>query len=232
MASRAIETSPLMYARVAGFGYVIVFIFSPFLVIDSLIVPGDAVTTASNVIASESLFRLGIASWIFVLSADAVVAWALYVLLRPASSSLSLLAAWFRLVFVAIFGINQLNLFIVLQLARDSDYAQVALFLDVYNYGTHISFVFFGIHILILGYLVFKSDYIPRILGVLLMVASLGYIVDSFANFLSSSYASNEVAFILIVAVPAVISELSLTLWLLFKGVNVERWKERALESA
>lgn len=231
MTSHAAETSPRFYARVAGFGYVIIFIFTPALVLDSLIVPGDAATTVSNIMASELLFRLGIASWLFVLTADAIVAWALYVLLRPASSSLSLLAAWFRLVFVAIFGINQINLFLVLEGVRDTDYAQVALFLDAYNYGTHIGFVFFGIHILILGYLVFKSDYIPRILGVLLMVASLGYIIDSFANFLSSSYADNEVAFLLIVAIPAIIAELSLTLWLVFKGVNVERWKKRALES-
>ncbi len=101
--------------------------------------------------------------------------------------------------------------------------AQVMLFLSAYDYGVNISFVFFGIHILVLGYLIFKSDYIPRILGVLLIVASLGYLIDSFASFLSSNYANNEAAFVLIVAVPAVISEFSLTLWLLLKGGKVQR---------
>lgn len=235
MASRATGTSPLVYARVAGFGYLMIFAFSIFanvFALGKLIVSGDATTTADNIIASETLFRLGIASWIVVYTADLIVTWALYILLQPVNRSLSLLAAWFRLVFVAIIGINTLNLFVVLQLAKDTDYAQLTLVLNAYAYGETISFVFFGFHILVLGYLIFKSDYLPRILGLLLIVAALGYIVDSFASFISSSYDDNELTFLLMVAVPAVIAEFSLNLWLLFKGVNVERWKQRALESA
>ncbi len=94
-----------------------------------------------------------------------------------------------------------------------------------------MSFVFFGLHIFFLGYLIFKSDYIPKILGVFLIVASLGYLIDSFGNFISSSYASNERIFLLVVAVPAIISELSLTFWLLFKGVKVQQGDNRTLES-
>ena len=235
MASRATATSPLVYARVAGFGYLTIFAFSIFanvFVLGKLIVSGDATATADNIIASETLFRLGIASWIVAYTADLIVTWALYILLQPVNRSLSLLAAWFRLVFVAIIGINTLNLFVVLQLAKDTDYAQLTLVLNAYAYGETISFVFFGFHILVLGYLIFKSDYLPRILGLLLIVAALGYIVDSFASFISSSYDDNELTFLLMVAVPAVIAEFSLNLWLLFKGVNVERWKQRALESA
>lgn len=235
MASRATGTSPLVYARVAGFGYLMIFAFSIFanvFALGKLIVSEDATTTADNIIASETLFRLGIASWIVVYTADLIVTWALYILLQPVNRSLSLLAAWFRLVFVAIIGINTLNLFVVLQLAKDTDYAQLTLVLNAYAYGETISFVFFGFHILVLGYLIFKSDYLPRILGLLLIVAALGYIVDSFASFISSSYDDNELTFLLMVAVPAVIAEFSLNLWLLFKGVNIERWKQRALESA
>ena len=231
MTNNATETSPLIYARVAGFAYLFVFIFG-FLANAFGIVPGDAAKTANNIMASETLFRMGIASWLIVLVADAVVAWALYVLLVPVHRSLSLLAAWFRLVFVAIFAINLLGLFIAMQLVGGADVAQAMQFLNIYDYGVNIAFVFFGIHISILGYLVFKSEYLPRILGVLLMVASVGYLIDSFASIISSSYASNDVAFWLIVAAPAVISELSITLWLLIKGVNVDRWKQRALESA
>ena len=207
-------------------------IFANVFALGKLIVSEDATTTADNIIASETLFRLGIASWIVVYTADLIVTWALYILLQPVNRSLSLLAAWFRLVFVAIIGINTLNLFVVLQLAKDTDYAQLTLVLNAYAYGETISFVFFGFHILVLGYLIFKSDYLPRILGLLLIVAALGYIVDSFASFISSSYDDNELTFLLMVAVPAVIAEFSLNLWLLFKGVNVERWKRRALESA
>jgi len=233
MTNQTAETSPNMYARIAGFGYLIVFILGFFGVfVESFIVPGDAATTASNIKASELLFRMGIASWLIVLAADAVIAWALYVLLVPASKALSLLAAWFRLVFVAIFGINMLNRLIALQLISGADDSQMMLFLNAHNYGVNIAFVFFGIHIAILGYVVFKSEYIPRILGVLLIVASVGYLIDSFASILSSNYAGNETLFIIFIAVPAVVSELSLTLWFLLKGVNVERWKQRALESA
>lgn len=229
---RSADISPNMYAKVVGIGYLIVFILGFFGVfVETFIVPGDAATTATNLKASELIFRMGIVSWLIVLAADAVVAWALYVLLVPASKGLSLLAAWFRLVFVAIFAINMLNRLNALQLI-ESDQSQMMLLLDAHNFGVNIAFVFFGIHIAVLGYLVFKSDYMPRIIGALLMVASVGYFIDSFASILSPAYASNETMFIIFIAVPAVISELSLTLWLLLKGVNVERWRERALESA
>ena len=233
MTNRTAETSPLMFARVAAYGYLIVFVLGFFGVyVESFIVPGDAATTTSNIMASELLFRMGIVTWLIVLAADAVVAWALYYLLEPANGSLSLLAAWFRLVFVAIFGINMLNRLIALQLLGGADDSQMMLFLSAHDYGVNIAFVFFGIHIAVLGYVVFKSGYLPRILGILLIVASVGYLIDSFASILSSDYANNETLFIIFIAVPAVVSEFSLTLWLLIKGVNVERWKQRALESA
>src|SRR5258706_7600265 len=111
-------------ARIAGFGYLMVFIlgiFGNFFVFEKLIVPGDAVTTANNIIANESLFRLGIASWVIVITFDALVAWALYILLKPINKSLSLLAAWFRLVFVAIFGYSFVDYFSVLQLFSGAD---------------------------------------------------------------------------------------------------------------
>ncbi len=133
--------------------------------------------------------------------------------------------------FVAVFAINMLNRLNALQLIN-GDHSQMMRYLSAHDSGVNIAFVFFGIHIAVLGYLVLKSDYLPRVLGVLLMVASVGYFIDSFASILSPAYASNETMFIIFIAVPAVISELSLTLWLLFKGVNVERWRERALESA
>jgi len=82
--------------------------------------------------------------------------------------------------------------------------------------------LFFCIHIFLLGYLIFGSGYIPRILGILLIVASCGYLIDSFGNFLFSSYANNKTAFIVFVAVPAIIAEFSLTIWLLFKGGKLQ----------
>ena len=212
----------------AGLGYLIVFIFG-FANIrrEKLTVRGDAATTASNIVASESRFRAGTASWIVVLVADVVVAWALYVFLKPVSESLSLLTAWVRLVYVAIAAMAVVNLLSAVGLLTDADEsegfradqrnAQAMLFLRSYDFGFNVGFVFFGLHILGLGYLIVRSDYIPTVLGVLLIVASVAYLIDSFACFLSSSYGSNE-AHSLVFAIPAIISELSLTVWLLIWG--------------
>ena len=215
-------------ALVAGIGYLVSFVFSLGNTRrDKLVVRGDAATTASNIRASESRFRVGIATWIVVLAADVVVAWALYVFLRPVSESLSLLTAWIRLVFVAVAAIAVVNLLSVPELLRSRDdsegfqpdqrNAQAMLFLRSYDFGFNVGFVFFGLHILGLGYLIVRSDYIPIVLGVLLIIASVGYLIDSFACFLSSSYGNNE-AHQLVFAIPAIISELSLTVWLLIWG--------------
>jgi Domain of unknown function (DUF4386) len=217
-------------SRIAGFGYLMIFILGIFgnIIFGKLIVPDDAVTTANNIIANKSLFQLGIASWLIVIVFDALVAWALYVLLKPINRNLSLLAAWFRLVFVAIFGYSFVDYFSALQLFTGADYlkvfetnqlqAQAMLLLNTHNFAVHISYVFFGFHIFLLGYIILKSGYIPRILGIFLIIASCGYLIDSFGNFLSPGYANNKTSFFVFVAVPAIISELSLTLWLLFKG--------------
>ena len=215
-------------ALVAGIGYLVAFVFGYGNVRrDKLVVRGDAAATASNIRASESRFRVGIATWIVVLAADVVVAWALYVFLRPVSESLSLLTAWIRLVFVAVAAIAVVNLLSVPELLRSRDHsegfqpdqrnAQAMLFLRSYDFGFNVGFVFFGLHILGLGYLIVRSDYIPIVLGVLLIIASVGYLIDSFACFLSSSYGNNE-AHQLVFAIPAIISELSLTVWLLIWG--------------
>ena len=238
MTNRIADISLRKAARVAGLAYLIIFIlggFTNFIARDNLIVAGDAATTASNIMASESLFRMGIAGGVIVLAADAVVAWALYIFLKPVNKSLSLLAAWFRLLFVAISGIALLNLFFVLLLLSGADYltvletgplqAQVMLFIGAHDFAINISYVFFGLNIFFLGYLIFKSDYVPKILGALLMIASVGYQIDSFASVLSSDYADNETNFLLFVAVPAIIAEFSLTLWLLIKGEKVPQMK-------
>lgn len=233
MINRTIEISSPIYARVAGFGYLIMTIaaiFANFLVLSNLIVPGDAITTANNIMNNEFLFLIGITNFLIVIVCDLLVAWSLYFLLKPVNESLSLLTAWFRLVYAAIFGITLLNLFLVWQLLSGADYlvvfdtdqlhALVLLFLNAFDYGWLIGIIFFDIHLFVLGYLVFKSGYFPRILGVLLIVASLGYLLDSFAQFLLSNYASYEVIFFLIAAVPSMIAELSLCMWLLLKGAK------------
>lgn len=218
-------------ALLAGFGYLPVFIigiFANFIALENLIVSGDAAATTNNIVASETLFRMGIAGFVIVAIFDLMVAWALYVFFKPINKSLALLAAWFRLMYVAIAGVALLNLIVVTELLSGADYLidfaptqlniQVMLHLNAYEWGWRIGIVFFGIHVLVLGYLILRSSYIPRILGIMLIVATVGYLVSTFSSFLMSNFADHETIFLVILAVPAVIAELSLTFWLLFKG--------------
>ncbi|MBX7174459.1 MAG: DUF4386 domain-containing protein [Pyrinomonadaceae bacterium] len=212
---------------ISGFAYLMIFVFSitaNFFVFEKLIVSRDPISTISNIIANESLFRFGIACWVIVVIFDVIVAWGLYLLLKPINKSLSLLAAYFRVVFSAIFGYSFVNYFAVLKLLNpntfDSNYlnTQIALLLNTQYFAVRISYVFFGIHIFLLGLLILKSKHIPRILGFFLVIASCGYLIDSFGNFLSSAYANNGSVFMIFVGFPALISEFSLTVWLLLKG--------------
>ena len=230
MSNTSTSISPRQAALIAGFAYLTVFIVSSFaqFTLEKIIVQGDAAATAKNIMDSELLFRLGIAAWIIVLLSDAVVAWALYLFLKPVNDALALLAAWFRLLFVAIFAVSFFNLFAVMELLSGTAilaalepvqlHAQITPFLAAYDIAVHISFVPFGLHIFVVGYLIFKSGSMPRILGILLMTAAAGYQIDSFGNFISSAYGANEIYFIIFVAIPAVVSELWLTLWLLVKA--------------
>ena len=215
-------------ALVAGIAYLVSFVFSfGNTRRDKLVVRGDAAATASNIRASESRFRVGIATWVVTLAADLVVAWALYFFLKPVSESLSLLTAWLRLVYVAIAAFPVINLLLVPLLLSSADDrgrtqpvqrdAQATLLLRSFDFGLNVGFVFFGLHILGLGYLIVRSDYVPTVLGVLLIVTSVAYLIDSFACFLSSSYENNK-AHSLVFAIPAIISEFSLTVWLLIWG--------------
>jgi hypothetical protein len=222
-------------AKVAGAGYLAIFvsgIFANFFVLESMLVAGDATATASNILNNEGQFRLGILSFVVMVVFDVVLTWALYELLKTVNRNVSLLAAWFRLVNCALFGVALYNLFGVLHVLGNSPYlaalsagqlnAQVMLFLHAFQSTWLVGLIFFGIHLILLGYLVFKSSDFPRFIGVLLMIAAVGYLIDSFANFLLPSYEDYKSIFMMIVVIPGVVGELSLTFWLLFKGVKTE----------
>src|SRR5512141_1930241 len=135
----------------------------------------------------------------------------------------------------AIHGVNLLNRFIVWLLLGGAGYLTVfapnqlqglaMLFLDTYSYGFNIGIVFFTLHTLLLGYLIFQSGYFPKILGVLFIIASLGYLIDSFSYVLVANYKTGPVYLTL----PIAIAEIAFPLWLLIKGVNAGQWEQRAL---
>ena len=237
MKNRISETSPLILARVAGFLYLISMpfaIFSIMYVPSILIVPGDAATTANNIMASESLFRSGIVSSLINQMIFILLVLVLYKLLKPVNKNHALLMVILWLVGVPIAMLNELNQFAPLLLLSGADYlialdadqlhAQMMFFLDLYGDGILIAQIFWGLWLFPLGYLVFKSDFLPRILGILLIIACFGYVIESFTIFLLPNFKG--------IALYTFWGELLFPLWLLIKGVNVEEWKKRALESA
>lgn len=218
-------------ARVTGLLYLVIFICAGFgegFVRSNIIISGDAAATANNIMASEGLFRLGFVSDLIAFLSDAIVSILLYVLLRPVSRKLALIAASLRLLaHPAIASLNLLNHFFALHLLSGADYltvfstdqlhAMVLLFLEAHDTGYLIAGVFFGFHLFILGYLLYKSDLFPSALGLLVAVAASGYLVESFGSFLFPGY---KVFYAWIVGITAVVGELSLSLWLLIKGVK------------
>ncbi len=200
--------------------------------------PRQQQATANNFGASGWVLHLGIVSDSLVFLIEIVLCVLLYVLLRPVSRTLSLVAAFARLAMTVVMGINLLPYFIALLLLSGAGYlsvfepdqldALVLLFLNAHGYGVFIWQMFFGFHLFVLGYLIYKSGYFPRILGILMIIGSLGYLLDSYGNILFPNY---EAIFGVIVGVTAVIGELPFFLWLLIKGVNVERYNERAQQA-
>ena len=242
LTNRTADRSPVAMARLAGFLYLLIAICSGFsfgYVRTTLIVPGDATATVSTIMASEGLFRLGIAADAVVFLSEIVLIAMLYTLLKPVSKTLSLAAAYARLAMAVMQGMNLLNYCFVLLLVSGAGYltvfdpdqlhALVLLFLNAYEYVALIWALFFALHLLVLGYLVYKSGYFPRMLGLLLVVASSGYFIDSFGTLLLPQY---DALYASVVVLTAIMGELPLTFWLLIKGVDVEQWNKRALESA
>jgi len=213
-------------AIVAGLSLLFMAILAPiaqFGVLQKLIVAGDPTITADNIMASVGIFRAGICIFLIVAVLDVVVAWALYVLLKPVNRSFSLLAAWFRVAYAAIFVSAVNNLLNVLQLLSGSDYlkvfetdqlyAQVLLSLNSFTDGWSIGLAIFGIHLLVVGYLVFKSGYFPKFLCIFVMIAGLGYLIDNLGKLISADYT-------LSIAMFTFIGEVLLIIWLLWRGVK------------
>ena len=221
-------------ARFTGAGYLIIFItgiFANFFVIEGLVSPSDATATVANIKANASLFRTGIFSFIIMVIFDVLLAWTLYILFKSVNSNLSLLSGWLRLANGTVFGVALFHLLDIMQVISGAEYlkafspaqldAQVMQSLAAFNNTWLIGLLFFGMHLLLLGYLIYKSGYVPRFIGILLCIAAMGYLIDSCANFMLSNYADYKDIFMMIVVIPGVVGEFSLTIWLLLKNDKV-----------
>ena len=236
--SKTVKTSPQFYAKTAGVLFLISILaggFGEFFVLNKLIVSGDATATAINIHASTSLFRLGFASYLAEAVCDVSLTVILYLLLRPVRKDIALLAAFFGLVSTVTFAFAELFYFAVL-LILDADYLKtfspnqvnslVLLSLKLYGYGGGIFMVFYGVASILRGYLIFQSGYLPKFLGILLVLAGAGFVIRNFLLVLAPDYASD---FLLL---PTPLAILALALWLLVKGVNVTKWnKQVSMES-
>jgi hypothetical protein len=225
------DLTPRRAALTAGVGYLAIFVlavFANFVVLGGLVESGDAAATAEDIVESEGLFRAGVVAFTIVFVVDVLVAWALYVLFRDLSRDLSLVTAWFRLVYTVFLGVALIFFFVALQLLSGDDYlgafdagqvdAHVLLAVDAFNYAWVIGLACFGVHLILLGYLVLASRWTVPALGYVLMAAGAAYIIDTLARAVISDYADVENLFLAIVALLSVIGEMWFTVWLLAKG--------------
>lgn len=237
MTKRITEASPRFKARMAGGLWLMVIVVSmfAFVIRSPLIVRGDAAATATNILASESLFRLGFAADLIAGVCYMGVTVLLYDLLKPVSRSLSLLAAFSGLAGIAIGSATSLTNLAALVLLGGGEYssafttsqlqAMAMMSLRLSLQGFSLCMVFFGFQCILIGCLIVRSTFLPRILGVLLAIGGSSYVISSFASFLAPAFGARLFPFI----VPAaLLGEGSLTLWLIVKGVNAERWNQQA----
>jgi hypothetical protein len=234
MMERIAETSPRFKARMAGVCQLLEAITATFgqvIVLDRLVVSGNAAATAANILGHGRLFWLGFASSLMGVAFH--LAWALlmYVLLKPVNRSLSLLAAFFVLVSCAMQALTSLLYLAPLLILQGGSslsaftgeqlQALALMFLKLNQYAFNIDLVFFGFWCVLTGYLIFRSTFLPRILGVLLAIDGLGFV-----TYLYPPLAYH--LFIPFLAAASALGEIPLELWLMVMGVNAQRWKEQA----
>lgn len=218
-------------ARVTGLLYLLVIIcagFSQGYVRGTLIVPGDASATALNILSNEGLFRLGFVADLVAFLLDAVISVLLYQLFKAEHKTVALISSGFRLLaHPAIASLNLLNHFLALEVLQGSSFLSTfspeqlqslsLLFMEAHQMGYLIAGAFFGIHCFLLGVLIYRSNLIPKVFGLLMVAAAIGYLMESFGNFL---FPGNEGWLALVVGVSAAAGEVVLTFYLLLKGTK------------
>jgi len=196
-------------------------IFGFIVVVKGLVTPGDPAQTAKDITESSGLFRLGVASLYLVIPLDIVVAWALYRVFSPVSTSLSMLAATLRIAFATVFMVAICQLVGAVRLLNNDDslaalrpeqlHAQALLSINAFSDIWHAGLFLFGLHLLVVGYLAFKSGYVPKLIAVLVVIDGLSYAVDTFGTVLSPGPWTDTATF-------TFIGELLLGLWLVIRG--------------
>lgn len=219
-------------AIVSGFAIIVMTIaaiIATDVTIQNLVVKSDMTTTLTNILAAKTKFNIGVLSWLIVLIFDLIAAWGLYLFFITINSNLSLLTAWFRLTYVAMLAVSILNLIYVHQIIYQMEPSDVGVssymaenimfYLNAFDSMWSISLIVFGIHILFVGYLSLKSEHIPNIFGILLIIAFFGYIFPKMSNLLFPQYKYFMETIELIFLFP-MLGEVALGIWLFAIGLK------------
>jgi hypothetical protein len=225
------------YARIAGVLFLVSLVaggFGEAYVPSKIVVSGDAAATAANFKTYDFLFRLGFASFLIESLCDIALALILYALLKPVNKQLSLLAAFFGLVGTTLFAAAELFFFLptfilsepawLISFSSDQLNQLVLLSLRFFSFGVAISSLYYGMGWLMRGYLMFRSRYLPKFLGVLMAIGGLGFVVQGFARVFVPRFPSGLLMALLFPG------GLALTVWLLVKGVDLAKWKAASSE--
>ncbi|HEY5784404.1 MAG TPA: DUF4386 domain-containing protein [Microlunatus sp.] len=198
----------------AGVGLALMAVLAGFAVFGAIaaqITPGDATRTAQDIAASQGVFRLGIAGLIVVVILDVIVAAALYVVFAPVNRMVAIMAAGFRIAYAAVYLVAIAQLFIAVDLLGNP--AQALLAVNAYDTIWHVGLILFGVHLVLIGALAYRSGYVPKIFGILLLIAGAGYLVDGFGAVLVQDYVISIGAF-------TFVGEVALIFWLLISGTR------------
>jgi hypothetical protein len=227
------EASPRFKARMAGIFYVLTgatYVLGQAFILGKIVVDGNAAATAKNILAHRSFFQLGFTADLISVVCSVALTVLFYDLFRPVNRSLSLLAAFVHLVGLAVAAFGSFLLLAPLVVLgggpylsafkADQSQALAYMFLELNAQAWNAFLVFFGFYCVLIGYLAFKSTFLPRVVGVLMACAGLGYLTLLYPP-LAARLSPYNLA-------PAAVGELSLMLWLLVIGVNVKRWNEKA----
>jgi hypothetical protein len=228
--------SPMTQARAAGFLYLIVIIagiFAEMFVREALVVTNNASATASNILAHEMRYRLGFAAELIACACNIGLAIIFYNLFRTVNLNLTWAVVFFTIVGTSIECAVMVNHFEPLHLLKGAAYLsafnteqlQALAYLSLKNQavGFSIALLFFGFYCLAIGWLIFKSGFLPRLLGILLAIEGAGYLVNSFTFFVVPDVQAVIFPFFAVTA----IGEIAFCLWMLIKGVNVAKWKAK-----
>ena len=228
-----IEISVRAYCRAVGLFLILSMVGGWFgeMYVPSVMLTGDAATTAAQPRLHEGLFRIGFAAYLVEAFSDVVLAWLLYVLLRPVHRDLALLAAFFGLVSMSIFAVTKL-LYFAGPILLHSRYltafppgqvdSLASLFLSLYAGLGGISMLFYGTAWIIRGYLTFRSGFLPRLLGALMVAAGLGFAAKTLTQVLAPAFSSN------LLLAPMFANLVALVIWMLVKGVDRDKWNRAA----